>query len=389
MKRRRFFRLNLALVLSVVVCACGFSGLNSGESTDFDWNFFRGNIGLSGYSPQDIPENPVLLWSYKGGVRTVSSPVIDNGTTYWCDNRGRVTGININGERCFEYDLNTAVESTPMIHDSVLYIGRIDGKMTAISLATKDTVWNFETLGQISASPNLGKTSDRQLIVFGSYDNYFYCVDARSGKETNKFESGYYINGAAALWKNCILFGGCDAWLRVIDYESGTLSDSLLLDAYIPSSPAIMGNFCYVADYAGDIYEIQLEKGKISRSKKIVSASSGNGAMLSTPALDNESLYYLSDDQNLYSIDRKTGSTNWKFLLKGTTAESSPLVCNDKIIVCTKSGIISIHDSSTGQQLWEYDTGEQIVGSPAVINKHFLILTAKGTLFCFGEQPKK
>ncbi|MFV0376350.1 MAG: PQQ-binding-like beta-propeller repeat protein [Mangrovibacterium sp.] len=389
MNKRSFFRLNAVVILLLAVLGCNLSTSNRSRSNDLNWKLFRGNAGLSGYSAQTLPETPVLLWSYNGGARTVSSPVIDNGTSYWCDNRGYVKGVSLKGELSFEYKLNTAVEATPMIHDSVLYIGRIDGKMTAISLAANDTIWNFETLGQISASPNLGALNDKQLIVFGSYDNYFYCVDSHSGKKTNRFESGYYINGAAALWKNYLVFGGCDAWLRVIDYQTGTVTDSLLLDAYIPASPAIMGNFCYVADYAGDIYEVQLENGKIARSKKLVSANSDNGAMFASPALDNENLYYLGDDRNLYSVSRKTGNINWKFLLKGDTGESSPLVCNNKVIACTKTGIVTIHHAETGEQLWEYDTGEQIVGSPAVISKHVMILTAKGTLFCFGEKPEK
>ncbi|MDR1896556.1 MAG: hypothetical protein LBR10_07190 [Prevotellaceae bacterium] len=39
--------------------------------------------------------------------------------------------------------------------------------------------------------------------------------------------------------------------------------------------------------------------------------------------------------------------------------------------------------------LWEFDTGEQIVASPAIIKNHFYILTAKGTLFCFGSNYKR
>jgi outer membrane protein assembly factor BamB len=72
-------------------------------------------------------------------------------------------------------------------------------------------------------------------------------------------------------------------------------------------------------------------------------------------------------------------------MLKGNVGESSPVVCRHQLLVCTKTGIVSILDADTGELQWEYDTGEQIVGSPAVISGRFLILTAKGTLFCFGE----
>lgn len=376
----------LYMLLIFLLPACVNRNDSSGDQGDMDWKLFRGDIALSGYTDRDLPGKPVLLWTYKSESRTVSSPVVDNGTTYWCDKRGRILGIDIQGVLCFEYDLQTAVEATPMIYDSTLYIGRIDGFMTAISLVKKDTLWNYETMGQISASPNIMKNEGGKAIVFGSYDNYLYCVDAKNGRELNKFESGYYLNGTAALWKEYVIFGGCDSWIRIIHSKTGIQTDSLLLDAYIPASPAIMGDYCYVGDYSGNIYKLMLENGKIVRHKKIVSENSENGSFVSVPAISIEAFYFFSGERTLRAISRKNGKVNWEYMLKGDVGESSPVVCNDKIIVCTKTGIVSILDTENGELVWEYDTGEQIVGSPAIIKDHFMILTSKGTLLCFGDK---
>ena len=273
-----------------------------------------------------------------------------------------------------------------MIHDSILYIGRIDGFLSAVSLSKKDTLWNFETMGQVSATPNTVNFEGRQSVVFGSYDNFLYCVDARDGSEINRFESGYYLNGAVAVWKEHVIFGGCDSWLRIINTRTGMPTDSLLLDAYIPASPAIMGDFCYVGDYSGNIYELLLEKGKIVRHKKIMKSTNENSSFVSVLSITSETVYALSYERYLYSINRKDGKVNWKYLLKGNVGESSPLVCDDKVIVCTKTGIVTILDTQKGTLEWEYDTGEQIVGSPAVIKDHFFVLTTKGTLLCFGNK---
>ena len=364
-------------------CSGGSDKFVSGS---MDWKLFRGDPSLSGYTEINLPKNPILLWTYNSDSRTSSSLVIDNGTTYWSDKRGYIRGVNIKGEPVFAYDLQTAVEATPMIYDSTLFIGRIDGFMTAISLAQRDTLWNYETMGQVSASPNIMTFSERTAIVFGSYDNYLYCVDATNGEELSRFESGYYLNGAAALWKGHVIFGGCDAWLRIIDCQTGIQTDSLLLDAYVPASPAIMDDYCYVGDYSGNIYQLILGNGKIIRQDKIASEDSENGSFVSVPAISDKAVYFFFGDRNLHSVNRKNGELNWTYMLKGNAGESSPVICNDKVIVCTKTGIISILDAKSGELLWEYDTGEQIVGSPAVIKEHFMILTAKGTLFCFGKE---
>lgn len=371
------------LLITCLLAACSGKQEPSGSGTS-DWKLFRGDSSLSGYTDTRLPENPVLLWTYKGESRTSSSPVINNGTTYWCDKRGYIRGVDLQGQLSFEYDLQTAVEATPMIGDSMLYIGRIDGMMTALSLNKKDTIWNYETMGQISASPNSTEFAGRQAIVFGSYDNYLYCLDTKTGELLNRFESGYYLNGAAALWNEYVVFGGCDSWIRIVDCRTGIPTDSLLVDDYIPASPAIKGDDCYVGDYSGNIYRLSLKNGKIIHYNKVISESSENASFVSVPAVSEEAVYVFSGDRNLYAIDRKTGKTNWNYLLKGDVGESAPVVCNDKVLVCTKTGIVSILDTDSGKLLWEYDAGEQIVASPAVIKDHFMILTAKGTLLCFG-----
>lgn len=377
------------IALLGVLVACS-DGKEKGNRDVMSWPLFRGNAKLSGYTSLSLPDRVDLLWTYKTATRTVSSPVVKSSVTYWCDKKGRIHGVDLEGKSVFEFDMDTNVEATPMIDDSVLYIGRIDGYLTAISLSKGDSLWNFETLGQISASPNVTDFKGTRAVVVGSYDNYLYCLDTANGQELNRFESGYYINGAVALWKKHVIFGGCDSWLRMVDCETGALKDSILLDAYIPASPACFGQYCYVGDYSGNIYEIELsaEQGFLN-SRKLLKSDEENGSFVSVPAVDSGNIYVLSGDRYLYAINRVDGEKLWRYLLKGQVGESSPVVCDGKVLICTKTGIVSILDAVTGELLWEYDTGEQIIGSPAVIKDHFLVLSSKGTLFCFGKGRKK
>jgi outer membrane protein assembly factor BamB len=378
-------RLVLYSLLLTLLASCGIGGDDVGYNTATDWPFYRADASMSGYTPLNLPKSPKLLWTYKDGVRTVSSPIVYEGVTYWVNRRGHVFGIDMAGEKAFDYDMKTTVEATPIIQDGVLYIGRLDGIMEAIDLQKADTLWTFETLGQISAAPNLVDFQGQKAVVFGSYDNFMYVISQEDGKQLNAFESGYYINGAVAVWQNHVLFGGCDAWLRLIDCQTGIQTDSLEVQAYIPASPAIKGNYAYVADYAGDVYELQLKNGRIAAQKKLVEATSADGSLTSVPAVSDEAVYVLPDGRNVVAISRKSGEVLWKYMLKGDTGDSSPLVCDDDIIVCTSTGIVSILDTKDGSLKWEYDTGEQILGSPAVIKDHFFILTTRGTLFCFGK----
>ena len=372
-------------IILLLLILCGCSTNVSKKPSGGNWLTFRGNAAMSGYTDVRLPEKPVLHWIYKSELRTSSSPLIYDGTVFWSDARGRIQGVDSEGKRCFNYAFGTAVNATPIIDDSVLYIGRIDGIISALSLTAQDTIWNYETWGQISASPNIVNFEGRKAVVCGSYDYFLYCLDCRDGTEINRYESENYINGAVAQWKDYVIFGGCDGWVRIVDCHTGIQTDSLIADAYIPASPAVSGDYCFIADYSGNIYELYLKNGKFERNRKIVESKSESSAFVSVPAVSDKTLYIVSDDRYLYAINRADGAVNWKYLLKGNTGESSPVVCRDKVIVCTKSGIISIIDAKDGTLSWEYDAGEQITASPAVTKGRFYILTAKGTLFCFGE----
>jgi len=370
-------------LVALILCAC--TANISEKTSGGNWLTFRGNAAMSGYTDVQLPEKPVLYWTYKSELRTSSSPLVYNSTVYWCDARGRIQGVDTEGKLRFSYSFGTAIDATPIISDSVLYIGRIDGIISALSLATQDTLWNYETWGQISASPNIIDFEGRKAVVCGSYDYFLYCLDCRDGSEINRYESENYINGAVAQWKDYVIFGGCDGWLRIVDCHTGIQTDSLIADAYIPATPAVSGDYCYVADYSGNIYEVFLNNGKFERNRKIVESKNESSAFVSVPAVSNKTLYIVSDDRYLYAVNRSDGTVNWKYLLKGNTGESSPVVCGDKVIACTKSGLISILDAKSGKLKWEYDAGEQILASPAITKGHFYVLTSKGTLFCFGE----
>jgi outer membrane protein assembly factor BamB len=376
-------KLTLLLLPFFLLSSCN-GKTNNEDTTNENWCIFRGNTSLSGYTNISLPDNPILLWSFQSDAYTKSSPVVYNGVAYWSSRRGQIFGIDSDGKQIFNYAMETAVDAILMIYDSVLYIGRIDGILFAISLNTQDTLWTFETFGQIVASPNRVDFDGKKAVIVGSYDNYLYIIDSKNGEEINRFESGYYLNGAVAQTNNYVVYGGCDGWLRVVDCILGVQTDSMEVETYIPASPAISGDWCYLADHAGTIYEIHLNKGKIVSSKKIFESTDENNNFVSVPAVSDKMVYIVSDDRHLYAINRKDGIIAWKHLLKGNTGESSPVVCKDKLLVCTRSGIVSIHDVKTGKLLWEYDIGEQIISSPAVVNGRFYILTFKGTVYCFG-----
>jgi outer membrane protein assembly factor BamB len=361
---------------------------------------------------------------------------------YTIDRKGRLRSFSAEGDSTLIFDFNTPIEASFIVSDSVLYVGRIDGFVNALSLKDRKLLWDFETLGQISGSPNLisrplpppspvgrepegdvsiptqenrvkskvedGKRGQETLnstpstlnspptqgdsggglnILIGSYDGSMYVLDAKSGKMQNRHATGYYINGTAAVWRNYMVFGGCDTWLRMVDCSTGLCTDSLQLDTYLPASPAILGDIAYEADYNGNIYEIRLKDGRFASHRKLVEVNKEGeddaSGLVSMPTAARDAVLAFTGERYISCFERFDGKLRWRKLLRGITGESSPIVCDDKVIVCTKDGHISLFDISDGKELWHYDSGEQIIASPAVIPGCFYILTSRGTIMKF------
>lgn len=374
------------LLLGIFIHACSGRGEADESSSIGDWTVFRGDNSLSGSISRQLPSAPNLLWSTTTGQRTVASPVIKDGIVYTLGRRGLLRAVDEQGQEVFSKDLGTFIEATPLIIDTSLFFGTIDGHMIAIGLKGREIIWDFPAEGQISAPAMETAFEGEEAIVFGSYDNFMYTLRQSDGKVLSKFESGYYLNGAAAVLDGYICFGGCDQWLRVVDTRAGIQTDSLMLDSYLPASPVFRGPEGYIGDYGGSIYHITLFGGKISSMEKIHRAKGEDGgSFVGLPAVGKDNVYFFSGGRHITCVSRKNGSVKWETLLKGPTGESSPLECLDEILVCTKNGIVSILDKDSGEVKWEYDTGEDILACPAISDGSFYILTAKGTLLRFGE----
>lgn len=337
----------------------------------------------------ELPEHPQLLWEHRHEVRTVASPLAYNGMILFCDKHGEMKGLDADtGEEQLYLSLGSDMEASFSIEDSTLYVGMIDGRVRSLSLTDGSERWSYETEGQIAAAPQLTTINGQRRLFVGSYDNYMYTLSPQTGKLIHRVETGYYINGTVALWQNYALFGGCDAWVRMVDGTTGESTDSLKLDAYIPASPVIVGNQAYVADYGGDVYELTLFDGHIASHRKLLTATDDDGGMLSVPVVTDDAVFLLTPNRRLVCLNRKDGQERWHVTLNGETGESSPVLVADRLLVCTKTGVVTIHDASTGQQLWEYETGEQIIAQPVVGEDRFYIQTARGTLLCFGEKER-
>jgi outer membrane protein assembly factor BamB len=153
----------------------------------------------------------------------------------------------------------------------------------------------------------------------------------------------------------------------------------------VVSSPVIDNKTIYFGSDDGNIYAVDSESGR--QLWKYTT----KGAVSSTPAIADGVLYVVSYDGKLYAINAATGATKWKFATEGehrfeakgldglepknqTMADpfdiylSSPVVVQGAVYFGSGDGNLYAVNAESGELKWKFKAGDVIHASPAFSN---------------------
>ena len=282
----------------------------------------------------------------------LSSATVNNGKVYFGSSDSNIYALDLEtGEKKWIYSTSGSVHSSPAIWENSLVVGSWDSRVYCLDTETGDEKWVYTTgrdtanyiwLG-IQASPSI----DDGVAYIGSRDALFYAFDISSGDTLwtkNDFNRSW-MPGSAAIDNENIYTGSSDAFsFFSINKQTGTINYSTSTQAYTFSSPAIDSEMAYIGSANGRLYGIEHATGDIkwtfqtegSRTDTIGffnengdvdierarELSDGiedmptltklytrifekSGSVLSSPAIDNQVVYFGSSDGNIYAISDK------------------------------------------------------------------------------------
>jgi len=282
----------------------------------------------------------------------LSSATVNNGTVYFGSSDSNIYALDLEtGEKKWNYSTGGSVHSSPAIWENSLVVGSWDSRVYCLDTETGDKKWVYTTgrdtasyiwLG-IQASPSI----DNGVAYIGSRDALFYAFDISSGDTLwtkNEFNRSW-MPSSAAIGSENIYTGSSDSFsFFSIDKQTGAINYSTSTKAYTFSSPAIDSEMAYIGSANGRLYGIEHATGDIkwtfqtegSRTdtlgffnengdvdiERARELSDGiedmptltklytrifekSGSVLSSPAIDNQVLYFGSSDGNIYAITDK------------------------------------------------------------------------------------
>lgn len=83
------------------------------------------------------------------------------------------------------------------------------------------------------------------------------------------------------------------------------------------------------------------------------------GRITTSPVRSGSTIYFGSDDGNLYAVDESFGTLNWKFTAGGPI-RSTVAIADDIVYFLSHDGVFHALDTKTGVPRWTYSTGSDI-----------------------------
>ena len=276
----------------------------------------------------------------------LSSPAVWHGSVFFGSGDGNVYVLDAaSGSLKWKFATGDVVHASPAIADGTLYVGSWDSWFYAFDATSGTLKWRFKTGEDQEIHNQVGIQSSasvsRGIVYFGCRDSNLYAVDARTGKKIWAFNNkGSWVIASPAVRDGKVYAATSDSGLfYALDARTGARLFALDFKHWpMFSSPAIAGDFAYIGSHSGKLFAIDLTKGRVAwqfetdASKLLgptytnadgtpnyAAAFAGNfyddlvvgvdrlmgvGAVLSSPVVVDDTIYFASMDGTLYALGR-------------------------------------------------------------------------------------
>ena len=275
----------------------------------------------------------------------LSSPTVVQGVVYVGSGDGSVYALDAaRGALRWKFKTGNVVHASPAVADGVVYIGSWDSYFYALDAATGRERWRFKTGEDAEISNQVGIQSSAVvadgLVYFGCRDANLYALDAATGvKVWAMSNQGSWVVSTPIVRGDTLYFATSDSGLfRAVNAKTGAELYSLSFHHWpMFSSPAIAGSTLYIGSHAGTLIAIDLDRHstawtfetdgavrngpalrKKDREPNYAAAFTDGfyddlvigawrmlsmGAVLSSPVVDGEAVYFGSADGSVYAVD--------------------------------------------------------------------------------------
>jgi outer membrane protein assembly factor BamB len=316
-------------------------------------------------------------------------PVYASGAIYTADHKGRLVAVDAEtGRKTMELKTEQAFSGGPGIDGDRLYMGTIDGRVIAYDRQNGTELWNAQVSSEVLAPPG----SADGIVVVRCIDGRVFGLDAANGRRLWIYDHSVPLltlrGNADLLVRAGIAFVGYDdgsvvslrvsdgsvAWSQTVVSPEGRTELDRLAD--IGQRMAFVASDLIVSSYKGRVLSLAADSGRMLWFKDIASATGVQ--------VDRTNLAISEKNGDLWMLDRRNGSTQWKIDRLTNRELTRPAFYGDYVVVGDLEGYLHWIDTEIGSFVARERAGKDgFAAAPITVGTTLYVLTYDGDLVAY------
>jgi len=309
------------------------------------------------------------------------------------------------------------------VHDGIIYVGTVDGRVVAINSSTGNLEWSYSIAPVTAPSSGLscGQTSaptaiygtpvvDRDIVYIGTYSGQVLALNTLARSQNLTFPQQRYgewkwdcpIDNAKSsaivadllVSEDAIYVSSSNGRVYSLDKEFGDLNwESKILDekhGKLWTSPVIQGDTLYVSTFDGHIYALSAETGEL-----LDWSFESEAGFASSPVIYEDTIFLGSFDRHLYAVKIGSDVPIWKFPEEkpaGNWFWASPIVNENIVYAGCLDGKLYAIGAETGEELWQFESQDSrgkpaaIVSPPVLVGDLLIVANEAGNVYVINSE---
>lgn len=380
-----FLKMKRMCAISILLSFLVLDGCNR-LSLRQSLNQGRNDIPMYGYtiarnntSISDITPPLDSIWKVDLGAGTgVYPPAVVDSMLFVGNLRGEILAINIRtGDVEGKKKIGSAIAGTPVVNGDVVYAALTGSKrdLVAYNFRASAEVWKLK-IGDVESSPLLWDSK----LYFGTLNGDICCVDAETGGIDWKYPASSdskkrLIRSSPASDGDRIVFC-CDDGTIISMEKNGTMSWESKTEGSIVASPAIFGENVYVSSADSCLYCFSMRAGSLEWKKNL------GAGIYASPAVSAGGVVVGCVDGTVWCLDGRSGEKLWKKKTDGVIA-GAPVISGSLIYLGNLNHILYTLLLENGDIADEFTFSGRIRTSPLIYGRYLFLVVESRSLIAF------
>jgi outer membrane protein assembly factor BamB len=254
------------------------------------------------------------------------------------------------------------------------YIPLRSGQLIAVALEDGATVWTVRV-------PTPWAPAAGHALVFIAGDRDIQALDAASGRPRWRAPLDHPVSIAPVFDTGWLFVGTDNGLVMALRADNGEVLWTIDVGSRLVAPPAPADTSVYLALEDGRITAVDLYSG-MPRWTRLLAMPSSN-----ILALDDR-LFVGAEDNYFYCLALKDGAIKWKWRTGGDIV-GWPIVDEDRVFFLSLDNVLRALDRRSGTQQWQQAISTRTIGGPVRLGSLIVVATLSPHLQAFGSTDGK